>query len=110
VAGISVAGASVAGASVAGASVAAGAQAVNNTLAITNSESKANKRFIFLLQIEFVNSFVSSTDLHDNQADNALFCQHHLLWLGSVRSLFSKKPEKTLLKHMSFSRLLTSNI
>jgi hypothetical protein len=68
-----VAGASVAGASVAGASVAAGAQAVKSMLAITSSESKASKRFIFLLQMVFVNSFVRSTGLHDNKADNALF-------------------------------------
>jgi hypothetical protein len=54
--GASVMGASVAGASVAGASVAAGAQAVNIRLAITSSESKASKRFIFLLQIVFVDS------------------------------------------------------
>jgi hypothetical protein len=51
VAGADVAGADVAGAEVAGAWVAAGApppQATSSMLANTSSESKANKRFIFL--------------------------------------------------------------
>jgi hypothetical protein len=71
--GASVAGASVAGASVAGASVAgAGApQAARTRLKTANSESKLNKRFIFLLLRKYWEILFDILWGYDDNADRA---------------------------------------